>query len=206
MQSFKTIKGETVFEFTEKRSKFIATLIHVESEEEACDFIAKMRNKYWDARHNVFAYTLSENNLKRFSDDGEPHGTAGKPVLDVIDGAELKNVAVVVTRYFGGILLGTGGLVRAYSAAVQGAVSNAKIKTMTNCREIEIICDYGMFDSLSNHLKDIHGGILSTDFTSEVSTLAYIDELEADSLIAKLNDVFNGKINIIKKDCKFYAI
>ena len=206
MQSFKTIKGETVFEFTEKRSKFIATLIHVESEEEACDFIAKMRNKYWDARHNVFAYTLSENNLKRFSDDGEPHGTAGKPVLDVIDGAELKNVAVVVTRYFGGILLGTGGLVRAYSAAVQGAVSNAEIKTMTNCREIEIICDYGMFDFLSNHLKDIHGGILSTDFTSEVSTLAYIDELEADSLIAKLNDVFNGKINIIKKDCKFYAI
>ena len=206
MQSFKTITDETVFEFTEKRSKFIATIVHIESEKQATEFIGKMRNKYWDARHNVYAYTLSDNNIKRFSDDGEPHGTAGKPVLDVIDGAELRNVAVVVTRYFGGILLGTGGLVRAYSAAAQGAVSNADIKTMTNCRELEIICDYGMFDNLSNYLKNIPGGVISTDFTNEVITFVYIDDTVADDFILKLNDAFNGKITINKKECNFYAI
>jgi len=206
MQSFKTITDETVFEFTEKRSKFIATIVHIESEKQATEFIGKMRNKYWDARHNVYAYTLSDNNIKRFSDDGEPHGTAGKPVLDVIDGAELRNVAIVVTRYFGGILLGTGGLVRAYSAAAQGAVSNADIKTMTNCRELEIICDYGMFDNLSNYLKNIPGGVISTDFTNEVITLVYIDNTVADDFILKLNDAFNGKIIINKKECNFYAI
>lgn len=206
MQSFKTITDETVFEFTEKRSKFIATIVHIESEKQATEFIGKMRNKYWDARHNVYAYTLSDNNIKRFSDDGEPHGTAGKPVLDVIDGAELRNVAIVVTRYFGGILLGTGGLVRAYSAAAQGAVSNADIKTMTNCRELEIICDYGMFDNLSNYLKNIPGGVISTDFTNEVITFVYIDDTVADDFILKLNDAFNGKIAINKKECNFYAI
>lgn len=206
MQSFKTITDETVFEFTEKRSKFISTIVHIESEKQATEFIGKMRNKYWDARHNVYAYTLSDNNIKRFSDDGEPHGTAGKPVLDVIDGAELRNVAIVVTRYFGGILLGTGGLVRAYSAAAQGAVSNADIKTMTNCRELEIVCDYGMFDNLSNYLKNIPGGVISTDFTNEVITFVYIDDTVADDFILKLNDAFNGKITINKKECNFYAI
>ncbi len=206
MKSFKTINGESVFELTEKRSKFIATLVHIESESDATEFINKMRSNYWDARHNVYAYTLSDGNIKRFSDDGEPHGTAGKPVLDVIDGAGLFNVAVVVTRYFGGILLGTGGLVRAYSAAVQGAVNCADIKTMTNCRELQIVCDYSMYDTLGSVLKDIAGGVIGSDFTSEVVTEIYIDEASADDFTAKLCDTFNGKVTINVKGNKFYPI
>ncbi len=206
MKSFKTVNGENVFELTEKRSKFIATIKHIETEEEATQFINEMRSKYWDARHNVYAYALNDGNIKRFSDDGEPHGTAGKPVLDVIDGAELKNTAIVVTRYFGGILLGTGGLVRAYSASAQGAVSTADIKTMTDCREIEIICEYSMFDTLSSILKDISGGIISTDFLDGVITTVYISETDADAFCERLIDTFNGKITIKQLKNKFYPI
>lgn len=206
MKSFKTVNGKSFFELTEKRSKFIATIKHIESEEEAVQFINEMRSKYWDARHNVYAYALNDGNIKRFSDDGEPHGTAGKPVLDVIDGAELKNTAIVVTRYFGGILLGTGGLVRAYSACAQGAVSTADIKTMTDCREIKIICEYGKFDTLNNILKGISGGIISTEFLDDVITTIYISETDADAFCDRLIDTFNGKITINMLKNKFYPI
>ena len=206
MKSYKTVSEEQTFELIEKRSKFIATLRHIETEEEATAFINEMRATYWDARHNVYAYALSEGNIQRFSDDGEPHGTAGKPILEVIDGAGLKNVAIVVTRYFGGVLLGTGGLVRAYSGAAQGVVSAADIKTMTNCDELEIICDYGMFDTLSNILKDIPGGIISSDFTDSIVTKIYIDANETEAFSAKLIDVFSGKISVNKINSKFYPI
>lgn len=206
MKSFKTISQEYIFELTEKRSKFIGTLRHIESEEDATNFINEMRSKYWDARHNVYAYALNEGNIKRFSDDGEPHGTAGKPVLDVLDGAELKNVAIVVTRYFGGVLLGTGGLVRAYSATAQGAVNSAVIKTMTDCREIEITCEYGMFDTLNNILKGILGGIIGTEFLNDIKIQIYINDAEADDFCARLIDTFNGKITIKTIKNKFYPI
>lgn len=206
MKSYNTINREYTFELTEKRSKFIATLRHIESEEEALAFINEMRTTYWDARHNVFAYALNEGNIKRFSDDGEPHGTAGKPILEVIDGANLRNVAIVVTRYFGGVLLGTGGLVRAYSGSAQGVVSVADIKTMTNCDELQITCEYGMFDTLNNLLKDISGGVISTDFTDLVVTKIYINSNLTDEFTAKLTDVFGGKIVVNKINSKFYPI
>ena len=113
MEKYITVLGESTAEYTEKRSRFIATIRHCDSEEEALAFIEEMRSKYWDARHNVYAYSVKHQG--RFSDDGEPHGTAGKPVYDVITSDGITNLAVVVTRYFGGVLLGTGGLVRAYS-------------------------------------------------------------------------------------------
>lgn len=206
MKSYNTVNREFTFELIEKRSKFIATLRHVETEEEATSFINGMRTTYWDAKHNVFAYTLSEGNIARFSDDGEPHGTAGKPILEVINGSGLKNAAIVVTRYFGGVLLGTGGLVRAYSGAAQGVLSVAEIKTMTECDELEIICEYGMYDTLSNILKDISGGIISTDFTDSVVTTIYIDVNKTEEFSAKLTDVFGGKIVINKINSKFYPI
>lgn len=206
MVSYKTVKGEYVFELTEKRSRFIATLIHIESEEQASEYISAFRSRYWDARHNVYAYSLAEGNLKRFSDDGEPHGTAGKPVLDVIEGAGLKNVLLVVTRYFGGVLLGTGGLVRAYSGVAQGVVAAADIKTMTLCREIEIECDYPLFDNLENILKGIEGGVLDTQFTNNVCTSIYINDAVADAFCEKLIDHFCGKVTIKTKNQKFYPI
>lgn len=206
MSSYKTVKNECVFELTEKRSRFIATLIHVESEEEAAQHISAFRGRYWDARHNVYAYSLAEGNLKRFSDDGEPHGTAGKPVLDVIEGAGLKNVLLIVTRYFGGVLLGTGGLVRAYSGAAQGVVAAADIKTMTLCREIEIECDYSLFDSLENTLKGIDGGVLGTQFSNNVCTNIYINDATADAFCERIIDQFCGKVTIKTKNQKFYPI
>ena len=120
---YSTVFSETKTEYVEKRSRFIATLRHCETEEEANAFLEEMRSKYWDARHNCFAYSVNEGKLRRFSDDGEPHGTAGKPMLDVITGSGITNIAVVVTRYFGGVLLGTGGLVRAYSKSVQDCLA-----------------------------------------------------------------------------------
>ncbi len=206
MSSYKTIKTEYVFELTEKRSRFIATLIPIESEEQASEYIAALRSKYWDAKHNVFAYSVAEGNLKRFSDDGEPHGTAGKPVLDVIEGAGLKNVLLVVTRYFGGVLLGTGGLVRAYSGAAHGAVAAADIKTMTLCRELEIECEYPFFDSLENVLKGIEGGVLDTQFTNKVCVTVFINDTVSDDFCSKLIDQFCGKISIKTKNQKYYPI
>ncbi len=206
MKSFKTIDTENVFELTEKRSRFIATLRHVETEEEATEFINEMRSKYWDARHNVYAYALESGNIKRFSDDGEPHGTAGKPMLDVIEGAELLNVAVVVTRYFGGVLLGTGGLVRAYSSATQGAVSSATIKTMTECTDMQIICEYNIFTMLSNIINDFSGNIISTDFSNEVLVNFYIPEDKKEHFCKKITDAFNGKITAKLLNNNFYLI
>ena len=115
--NFQTVFKQNETEYVEKRSRFIATLRHCETEAEANDFVKEMKSKYWDATHNVYAYSVEGGRMCRFSDDGEPHGTAGKPMLDCIQGSGITNIAVVVTRYFGGILLGTGGLVRAYSKA-----------------------------------------------------------------------------------------
>lgn len=123
----KTIVKSGYAEITEKKSRFIANVRPVKSEDEAKAFVEEMKKKYYDARHNVFAYQIGEKNeLKRFSDDGEPQGTAGMPVLSVLTGGDIKNTAVVVTRYFGGILLGTGGLVRAYTLAATGMTCSGR--------------------------------------------------------------------------------
>ena len=123
LENYKTIYAGGEGEITEKKSRFIATVRLVEKEEDALAFIEEMKKKYWDARHNCYAYSIGEHReFTRCSDDGEPSGTAGRPMLDVILGEDIYNVAVVVTRYFGGVLLGTGGLVRAYSGAVQAGL------------------------------------------------------------------------------------
>ena len=124
MKDYKTVKTESHDEFTEKRSRFIGYVKPVKTEDEATGFISSIRSKHWDARHNVYAYSLREGNIKRYSDDGEPSGTAGMPVLDVITKNEVYDVCVVVTRYFGGVLLGTGGLVRAYSQGAKLALGH----------------------------------------------------------------------------------
>ena len=130
-------------EIVEKKSRFIATVVPVETEEEALAFIESMRKKYWNATHNCFAYAIGERHeILRCSDDGEPSGTAGKPMLDVLIGEELHNVAVVVTRYFGGTLLGTGGLVRAYASATQAGLSASKIITKRFGFKLKITTDY----------------------------------------------------------------
>ncbi len=142
-QTAKIVIEPGIGEYTEKKSRFIAEVRNVETEEEAAAFVNEIKKKYWDARHNCMAFVLGESrDTMRFSDDGEPSGTAGKPILDVILGNQIINAAIVVTRYFGGILLGTGGLVRAYQKAAQEALENSVIAEKSSGIQCQITTDY----------------------------------------------------------------
>ena len=143
LERFKTIYMGGTGEIVEKKSRFIATVRLTETEEEALTFIEAVRKKYWNATHNCYAYVIGERKeLVRASDDGEPQGTAGHPMLDVLQGEDLYNVTVVVTRYFGGTLLGTGGLVRAYGAAVKEGLKNSGVVTMRYGTRLQVTADY----------------------------------------------------------------
>lgn len=172
MDSYVTIKDIASGEITVERSRFIAAAKHVESEAEALEFIASKKAQYHDAKHNCHAYALRDG-ISRFSDDGEPHGTAGKPMLEVIEGEKLFDVCVVVTRYFGGVLLGTGGLVRAYTAATKEALAAAERLSLERCLEYKITCAYPDFDYLSK-ITARFGNILNSDFTDKVELTAAI--------------------------------
>lgn len=204
MEPFFTVLNTECSEITEKRSRFIATIAHVESEEEAFEFINKIKSKYWDARHNVYAFTIDSGNIARYSDDSEPHGTAGKPVLDVIVGNNLKNTVIVVTRYFGGILLGTGGLVRAYSSAAANIVKCSQIYEMRECVSANIECDYNQFDTVKSILEDFSAEITATDFQTSVIITANIEEEFFEDFTAKLVNSLNGRVKITPND-KFFA-
>ncbi len=194
MERYLTAKGENTAEFSEKRSRFIATLRHCETEQEAMEFIDEMRSKYWDAKHNVFAYSVNRGKSCRFSDDGEPHGTAGKPILDVILGSGVCDIAIVVTRYFGGILLGTGGLVRAYSKAAKDAVSEASIAEMISCSVIKTCCEYTDHQRLSKLIEENGGEIENTDFAEKI-TLTYVLKDEAvEGFLEKLSENFSARL------------
>ena len=137
-------------EIEEKKSRFICHIFKIKSEEEAEEYITAVKKKYWDARHNCYAYVIGERKeFMRCSDDGEPQGTAGKPMLDVLLGEELYNIAVIVTRYFGGVLLGTGGLVRAYSHSAVLALQAAGIVKMEQCLVCSLSCDYNQYGKAS---------------------------------------------------------
>ncbi|MBQ1659249.1 MAG: YigZ family protein, partial [Clostridia bacterium] len=139
---YKTVRNSGSDEFTEQRSRFIGYVCPVKTEAEALAFINEKKKLHWDARHNVYAYVLRESGIQRYSDDGEPHGTAGVPVLDIIVKSGITDVVVVVTRYFGGILLGTGGLVRAYTKGASIALKAGNIITMQSCNICSLSCDY----------------------------------------------------------------
>ncbi|MBQ8531815.1 MAG: YigZ family protein [Clostridia bacterium] len=192
MDKYVTVLGEAVAEYTEKRSKFIATVRHCETEEEALEFLDEMRTRYWDARHNVFAYSIKGQG--RFSDDGEPHGTAGKPVFDVINGEGVTDLAVVVTRYFGGVLLGTGGLVRAYSKSAKDALENAKKAEMIPCMVFETVCEYTDHGKLLN-LIEAQGGIIEqSNFTDKVVLRYSLRDGDTDPYMKKLSETFSARL------------
>ena len=140
MAQYKTVLQEAQDDFVEKRSRFIGYVRPVSTEAEALAFIAEKKSKHWDASHNVYAYILRDGGVMRYSDDGEPQGTAGIPVLDVLQKSGVTDVVVVATRYFGGILLGGGGLVRAYSHTASIALQAAGIVTMRECLMLEVLC------------------------------------------------------------------
>ena len=152
-ESYITVKSSAAAEITEKRSRFIASVKPVSTEDEALEFLNGLKQKYWNATHNVYAYIIEGNNIMRYSDDGEPGGTAGLPVLEILKKEGLTNIIVVVTRYFGGVLLGTGGLVHAYSKSAKAGVEAAEIIEMVLCRRIDIDIDYTLLGKLQNELS-----------------------------------------------------
>lgn len=142
VKSYRTVAREAREMMIERKSRFISTVRPVKTESEALELISQMRSEYYDATHNVYAYIIGDGNIMRYSDDGEPSGTAGVPVLEVLRKEGLIDVAVVVTRYFGGIMLGAGGLVRAYGSSAKLGVDAAKIVTRTLCDIVKVSCDY----------------------------------------------------------------
>ena len=173
----KTIEGSVTAEIEEKRSKFIANVIPVQSVEQAEEVLKQYRKKYHDARHNCYAYIINgENVLKKASDDGEPSRTAGAPILNVLERNDLYNVIAIVTRYFGGILLGTGGLVRAYTAAVVAAIKNAKIIELVETNEMEITVTYQEFENFKHFCKINSVDIINVQYGENVKVLLNVSK------------------------------
>lgn len=177
----------------ERKSEFIATAAPVHTEEEALAFVASMRKRYADARHNVYAYLLREGNTSRFSDDGEPHGTAGLPILDVLRGEGLTDVAVVVTRYFGGILLGTGGLVRAYSQSARLAIDAAGRAQIVSLTVFTLRVSYGDLRRVESLLASVPLSRLDAAYAEDVLLTLAIREEGYDPLAAALSERTNGR-------------
>ena len=185
-------------EITEKKSRFIADLTPVSTEEEALAFIESVRKKYWDARHHCFAYRIGKDNRTlRASDDGEPSQTAGKPMMDVLEGQQLHNVCAVVTRYFGGTLLGTGGLVRAYTDATKAAIEAADIVTVSVCVDIVLEVPYGLYEQLCRVAEGCGAKLAESDFAENVLlTFRMLDGTQA-SFLEKLTELTRGQSEII---------
>ena len=203
VQSYKTVRKSAEAQFVEKHSRFIGYIAPVTTAEEANEFIASIRQKHWDATHNVPAYILREGNFKRYSDDGEPQGTAGVPVLSALEKAGLTDCVCVVTRYFGGTLLGTGGLVRAYSHAASTAVEAAGIVTRALCKKLRVNCDYGFYGKLSPMILEAGGVVENTEFADSVTVDFYIESTLAPKLCADIVEASNGRCSAEERGEEF---
>lgn len=181
-------------EFVEKRSRFIGRVWRTDTEEEALQRIAETREKHWDATHNVYAYIIRDGGIMRYSDDGEPQGTSGMPVLGVFRSAGVFNVCCVVTRYFGGILLGAGGLVRAYSHTASLALQSAGISVMRRWREVRVNCPYNLFERVKNEIAAFGGTAADIDYGAEVSIKALLPASKVESFNARLIDMSAGTL------------
>lgn len=194
MSDYKTVKEFGADEFTEKRSRFIGYCSPVKTQQEAVEFIEKIKSKHWDAKHNVYAYILRDGGIKRYSDDGEPQGTAGVPVLEVIQKSGLTDVAVVVTRYFGGILLGAGGLVRAYSHGAKIALEAAKPVMMVLCDCCTLSCSYDKYGKVSSLLFGGGAVVDETGFTDSVNIRFHLKKGYIDKINEELKAVSSGQL------------
>ena len=205
-ERYKTVYVGGTDELIEKKSRFIATVRPVENEEQALSFIEEMRKKYWDARHNCYAYTTGLNRENtRASDDGEPSQTAGRPMLDVLLGADLYNTAVVVTRYFGGVLLGTGGLVRAYSGAAAKGIEASTVIEKIFGASLEISTDYNGYGKLQYLAAQNDYAVLGTEFGQDVK-MRLLVSLDQENACRKLiTEASNGKAQIEKTGEQYFS-
>ena len=193
-------------EIVEKKSRFIATVRSCETEEEAQAFLEEMKKRYWDAKHNCFAYVLgSRGEYTRYSDDREPAGTAGKPMLEVLLGEGIRNVAVVVTRYFGGTLLGTGGLVRAYTQAVQEGLRNCVVGVMRQGMELSVETDYNGVGKLLYLFGQEQMEPLECSYGECVKWKLIVPVDRVEKQEKEMTDVTNGKVTIHRGDTRYFV-
>ncbi len=195
--AYKTVHIGGQGEIEEKKSRFIANVRPVFTENEALDFLSEMRKKYWDARHNCYAFTIgSHSELQRCSDDGEPGGTAGRPILSVLLNGEIRNCIIVVTRYFGGTLLGTGGLVRAYQAAAQAGLDASTIIVRHTGQKMTILTDYNHIGKLQHLLSQEHVPTLGSRYTEsvEIDIIVPVDSVQ--DLTDRITEATGGRAGI----------
>lgn len=195
--------GDGEAEFVEKRSSFLGHVRLVETEDEAKEFIAQMKKKYYDARHNCWCYIIKDG-AERYSDDGEPQGTAGIPMLEVFRRENVCNVVCVVTRYFGGILLGAGGLLRAYTRSAKDALDAAGISVVRRWVEMELPCSYAMAEKLKLEVAAFDGIVADMEYGAEVIIRVYIPEEKGDEFAERIFDVSHGSVKaaVIGEDFK----
>lgn len=205
--SYKTINQQAQAEIVEKKSRFIANVLPVSSEEEAINFINKIKKQYYDARHNCFAYVIGGNiPIIRFSDDGEPSGTAGKPILDVLLGENLENVVIVVTRYFGGTLLGTGGLVRAYGKSAKEGILLGKMVEMDTYTKFFISVDYSLIGKIQYEITNSGHILIDTQYTDLVKFIVYVKSQLIEDFTKSIINITNNNVNINKENEYFLKI
>ncbi len=204
LKKYKTILEQAEAEISEKKSRFIATVRPVKTEEQARAFIEEMKKKYWDATHNVFAYQIGERNeIQRFSDDGEPQGTAGMPILNVLKGEDVKDTAIVVTRYFGGTLLGTGGLVRAYGkSAKEGLLAAGIAELVLYCR-YHVTVPYTESGKVQYEILQAGHVLHDTVYTDQVQFVVLVEADVAEQFEQQMTDVLKGKQATEKTDALF---
>lgn len=206
LAEYKAVYEGGAGEIIEKKSRFIATVIPVSTEEEALEFIEAMRKKYWNATHNCYAYVIGERSeLQRCSDDGEPNGTAGRPMLEVLLGEGIHNIAVVVTRYFGGTLLGTGGLVRAYSAAVKEGLASSVIITKIPGVKLHIGTDYTGLGKIQYILGQLGIQILDSQYTDKVDLDVLVPASLKSQVTSEVTEGTNGQAVLEEGEACMFA-
>lgn len=194
-------------EIVEKKSRFIANVFSVSTEEEAMKIIEETKKKYWDARHNCYAFVIGERGeVTRCTDDGEPAGTAGRPILEVITGADIRNILVIVTRYFGGTLLGTGGLVRAYSQATQAGIAASKIVSREHGKKVIIETDYNGIGKLQYIAAQMELTTIDTEYSDKVIMKLLVREDLCDSFVKKVVEATAGQAVIDDSEDIYFAI
>ena len=198
MERYTTILNEASFEYEDRKSVFIATAAPVKTEEEALQFLSYVKKKYPDARHHVYAYVLRENSIMRFSDDREPQGTAGMPTLDAIRKNGCTDTAIVTIRYFGGTLLGTGGLVRAYSAAATGAINNAQIITYDIYTTLNLKVSYSDYQKVTPDISSEDFRVKETKYFDNVLIVGSIRAALYDDFVKKITEITSGRAEIEK--------
>lgn len=206
MAEYRTIAKQAQDEFVEKRSRFIGYAKPVQTEAEATAFIAEIKSRHWDATHNVYAYVLREGQLQRYSDDGEPQGTAGIPVLDVLQKSHVTDTVLVVTRYFGGILLGGGGLVRAYSHGASIALQAAGVITMRECSLLRLTCDYSQYGRVGSLIPECGGVVDDTQFAEAVTLSFHMAPEQKGAFARQLADATNDQVTFEEEGMEFFQV